>query len=204
MLVVSAVLLLLLLLLMPLRTARQGPPVSLKWCMSNLRQIGLAMQMFAQDNDGQFPRQTMATNDASSKVLDSYSPAVFFVPLAAYIRQAQVWICPTDKLRLPATNYAQFDNRNLSYFLSLNVTGVVKGAILAGDRHLKAEGQSVPQGFFSMMTNSSMGWTHELHSTAKAGRGGLLFADAHSEIAGTNLAKIVRAQPLSPNRLAIP
>ncbi len=203
MLILVAVVLILFLLVVPLETGPHPPPHSSR-CLNHLRQIGIAMHMFAEDNNGKFPAQALATNLVAGELVDSQSPATCFVPLNPYLSSADVWICPADKVKVRAAAYPQLSNANVSYFYSLDATDRVTRTILAGDRHVTADGKSIGAGIVSVSTSSTLGWSSELHASGKRTRGCLLFADAHAEFVSTNLTKIFRAQPVVRSRLAIP
>jgi len=53
-------------------------------CMSNLKQIGLAVMMYAEDYDETYPMASMG-----------YTGGAYFDVLQPYIKNEQVWICPT-------------------------------------------------------------------------------------------------------------
>jgi len=53
-------------------------------CMSNLKQIGLAVMMYAEDYDETYPMAYMG-----------YTGGYFYDVLDPYIKNDQVWICPT-------------------------------------------------------------------------------------------------------------
>ncbi len=204
MLVVCVVLIVLLLVMLPI-TSGPHRPARFTRCMNNLRQIGTASYLFAADNNNRFPAQALATNSASFELLAPQSPAIYFIPLHPYLRQLETWVCPTDKLKIPATNSTLFDNSNVSYFLSLEAAaGAVTTAIFAGDRHLKVDGQAAKPGLILLRNSSGVGWTRELHSYTAEPRGSLLFADGHAEFRGTNLARIVAVQQFQVTRLVVP
>ena len=120
----------------------------------------------------------------------------------------KVWTCPTDKLKKPATNYAGFDDHNVSYFLSMDATPATAPAQfinLAGDRHLEVAGRPVRPGLFTLTTNAPVGWTRELHgNTAQSPGGWMLFADGHVEFSGHRRVLAVQHQGLATNLLAVP
>jgi prepilin-type N-terminal cleavage/methylation domain-containing protein/prepilin-type processing-associated H-X9-DG protein len=63
-------------------------------CLSNLRQIGLGVAMYAQDWDDTFPQTHPGSWDDPSPSQDCLS--ILAVDLDPYIRNWQVWRCPTD------------------------------------------------------------------------------------------------------------
>ncbi len=173
-------------------------------CMVNLRQIGMGYLMFAQNNQGQVPRQLMATNSQAAEFLDRRSPAIYFNPLRPYVGNKQVWVCPTDKLKV-ANKTNTLENRNVSYFLSLDVTAEMTNGVLAGDRHLSCNGTAVKSGIFTPGPNAAFGWTQELHPMVRGGGGILLFADGHAQfVRSDKLSRTVSAQEAPLNHLAIP
>lgn len=70
-------------------------------CQSNLKQIGLAVHMYAQDYDETLPR---GYTDVRPLTI---SGGYFHVPetLHPYIMNAQIWQCPSE-----ASNYSSFDH----------------------------------------------------------------------------------------------
>jgi hypothetical protein len=82
-LVVVAVLALLVAMILPAtRRARiNGRPS----CVSNLRQIGITLAMFAGDNNGRFPHQVAVTNGGSMELIGTGNPALHFQTLSNYV-----------------------------------------------------------------------------------------------------------------------
>jgi len=70
-------------------------------CKSNLRQIGLAVQMYASDYDDLLPL-------ANSRPSSSGPPGIYDV-LAPYTRNQQLFRCPSDKLRMWETEGTSYD-----------------------------------------------------------------------------------------------
>jgi prepilin-type processing-associated H-X9-DG protein/prepilin-type N-terminal cleavage/methylation domain-containing protein len=60
-------------------------------CQSNLRQIGLTLSMYAQDNDGLFP-----LTGNPYPIPNTWRVAVF-----PYVRNAQLLLCPTERMSPP-------------------------------------------------------------------------------------------------------
>lgn len=175
-------------------------------CQNQLRQIGLGLLLYAQDHQGAFPWQ-VATNGAGSE--DLGSAADQFVKLTNYLAAPRLFLCPADKQRTESTNFANFNNTNLSYFAAL--VPMLSGsnqpviAILAGDRHLSAA-KPLVSGRFVVREARAMNWTEELHFDPKAGAmGDLLFLDGHSEMVPAKLLwQKFEAAGRNANRLLIP
>lgn len=175
-------------------------------CMQNLRQVGLALQMFADDNNGQFPPRLSITNGGSMELIGSNSPALHFLTLSNYLtRNGPVFHCPADAAKERLTNNSALTDRNVSYFLSVDATPRMTNAILAGDRNLEVAGQAVRPGLYTLATSAAVGWTGEMHSKRGTARcGDILFADGHVQFLRTNLTSVIQRQGLATNRLAVP
>jgi prepilin-type N-terminal cleavage/methylation domain-containing protein/prepilin-type processing-associated H-X9-DG protein len=165
-------------------------------CVGNLRETGLAFHLFANDHGGKFTTQ-ISTNDGGSLEFvtagyqiigkEFYFSFQHFRPLAGALVTPQPLACPADLERWPATNFAKFDNRNLSYDIGLKADLNIPLAILAADRNLAGccfpEDRSIIQ--LPNLNNSGppphLGpppyWDAQLHVR----KGNVLFSDGHVE-----------------------
>jgi prepilin-type N-terminal cleavage/methylation domain-containing protein len=98
-------------------------------CLSNNKQIGVAVAMYLQDYDNTYPPQRtdgMVTLAAGGK------EGTYYDSLAPYIKNGQVWLCPSDlansngkaKLAPPAMGYHM--NGNV-----ITLTGLAEAAVAA-------------------------------------------------------------------------
>jgi prepilin-type N-terminal cleavage/methylation domain-containing protein len=99
-LVVIAVIALLAGLLFPV-FARAREKARQTTCASNLRQIGLAVFQYAQDNNGVFPYggdpDDLYTNNLAGTSWATLPPLpLLTVPLSPYVKDKRVWDCPDD------------------------------------------------------------------------------------------------------------
>lgn len=62
-------------------------------CLSNLKQLGVGMLMYCDDNDGKFPENSWA-NSASTG--DGYVISDIRALLKPYIKSDKMWQCPSD------------------------------------------------------------------------------------------------------------
>ena len=204
-LVVIGVVAIFLMLLLPANSHK--PTRAPNWeCNNNLRQIGLALHLFASDNKWQYPPEVSITNGGSLEFIGSNSPALHFRTLSNYMGgNRSVWHCPADQSKQALTNDSPLADRNLSYFISVDTTQEKTNAIQAGDRNLELAGQPVKPGLFTLTTNTEVGWTREMHSKdARTRRGNILLSDGSVEGVRTNLSAAVQSQGLDANRLAVP
>lgn len=81
-------------------------------CLSNLKQIGLAAHMYAQDYDELFPCDYHISNSSTTH-------ARLVAAMNPYIRNIQIWYCPSAR-RIPFAVYhpteANMQAGNISYY----------------------------------------------------------------------------------------
>lgn len=204
-LVVFVVFLILVAVLIP-RRSRPEPAYAVR-CMSNQRQVALALLMFAGDHEERFPSAISTTNGGAAETLAAGDVFPCYVILTNYFRDVGLFRCPVDKLRPAARGSAPFSRTNVSYFLSLDAspTNAPAMVILSGDRHLESGGKPVRSGLFAISASEPLRWTSELHSNKNATRGIVGFADGHVEmVKSENLSKVAARQPMQTNLVAIP
>jgi prepilin-type N-terminal cleavage/methylation domain-containing protein/prepilin-type processing-associated H-X9-DG protein len=98
-LVVIAIIAILAAILFPV-FARAREAARSSTCKSNLKQIGLAIAMYAQDNDAKLAWSVNGSNWTTPAVGTSYW-AVFYIP---YTKNQQIWDCPSTKIAVPGVN----------------------------------------------------------------------------------------------------
>lgn len=192
-------------LLIPAITDRESHKSGIAECMSNQRQIVMGFTLWKNDHNEQFPWQASITNSGTTDypLRDAASD---FQMLSNYLDWPKVFVCPTDKARVAATNYAQFDNRNVSYFVGHDTDKNYNRSILTGDRHLEKNGKPINSGLFTYSKDCLLNWTRELHNQVKNGPIGVLsFVDGHTEaVRDINLNTVFQRQSSTTNRFVIP
>jgi hypothetical protein len=170
-------------------------------CGSNVKQLGLAFQIWAGDNDGRFP-MTVYTNASGGPLLTRSSDAYrYFQVMSNEISNPKVLICPADKERTAATNFtSDFNNRHISYFVGLDADELHPRSILAGDGNLTNGSQSY-DGNLEITTNHPARWTKERHAYG----GNFVLTDGiFQQLDIDNLNRALQSTGLATNRLLIP
>lgn len=144
-------------------------------CQSNLRQIGRAMTMWADDNGGKFHYQFIA-NDPNAN--NSWYQ---FLWIKAELGTPRLLVCPTDAEKVPALDwsnnttdgfaYLARRNKSVSYVLGLGTEYDPRG-FLSGDRNVEPTGNSASGCISSIYAGTpvwdwqapTLDWTDTLHN----------------------------------------
>lgn len=111
-------------------------------CMSNLRQLGKAFLMYAQDNDGLLPPHRnwpiQAWGDGGKtppelpwlkgcgwggEIGTFYAPYLLFASINPYLRSKEVWFCPSDPYAGTETFYWCIFHKYTSYHFCIRKPG---------------------------------------------------------------------------------
>jgi prepilin-type N-terminal cleavage/methylation domain-containing protein/prepilin-type processing-associated H-X9-DG protein len=180
-LVVIAIIAILAALLLPALTGAQKSAKRV-WCENNLRQIGLAFQIFAHDHNSKFPMAVPISEGGSQEfTVNSYlvnGPFYFsfrhFQTLSNLLLNPKLLVCPMDT-RQSSVNFTVMQNSNLSYFVGADADYFKPTTILAGDGNLVPTSQSPTILYDS--AGARLQWDKSLHDS----RGNVLFTDNHVE-----------------------
>src|SRR6187397_1749937 len=92
-------------------------------CVNNLRETGLAFQIFAHDHHSRLPMQVPASDGGSASFARATSASAFafrhFQTLSNELVTPRMLICPADT-RLATDNFAALKNENVSYFVNVS------------------------------------------------------------------------------------
>lgn len=130
-------------------------------CVGNLKQVGLSFRLWANDHADEFPFFSTTSNSSRSFVT---TQQVFrhFQVMSNELVTPKILRCRADKTRATATNFNQFLNTNLSYFVGLDAREDDPQQILSGDRNIT--GGTWSGGFLRTLTpRGEAGWTAEMH-----------------------------------------
>ena len=102
-------------------------------CVNNLKQIGAAFFLFANDY-GYYPWRVSVKNGGSRSQTNVYAT---FKVLEKELSAPRILKCPSDELRYPAKSFNQLNNSNISYFIGVDTKENKISMMLAGDRNLE-------------------------------------------------------------------
>jgi prepilin-type processing-associated H-X9-DG protein len=174
----------------------KGHPPS---CINNLKQIGLAFRIYANDNGDVYP---MRVPKAAGGALESVDRGELFRNFQVMSNELSVprsVICPTDR-RSFATNWTTLRNSNISYFVGLDAVDVRPNSILSGDRDIAESGQLL-RGTAHLTTNRPVAWHKLLHKEG----GNIALADGSvSQTTTTTLRPLLANTGDTNNRVLFP
>lgn len=176
-------------------------------CAGNLKQIGLAFKVFANDNDDKFP---FATTNALAGG-NNHTLWLHFQAMSNECGSAKILMCPADRERLNnikadftagPLGLASAGNAALGYGASLDADETLPNAILAIDRNLVTNAMNLfGKVFIATAAGPPPEWDTRQHNL----RGNLALADGSvQQVTHAGMAALVRDAGLATNRLLLP
>jgi prepilin-type N-terminal cleavage/methylation domain-containing protein/prepilin-type processing-associated H-X9-DG protein len=169
-------------------------------CLSNLKQIGLAMRMTSNEHGGRFPWEVPRAEGGSLECLSSAEVFRHFLSTSNQLVTPKYLLCPQDVERQKARTWDRISNSNLSYFAGFDAATDKPQSILSGDRTLAFDGTNAV-GLVVIRSNTDVRITRGFH----AGGMNIALGDGSAQqvtvSAARNLLQHTNAWPI---RLAVP
>jgi prepilin-type processing-associated H-X9-DG protein len=170
-------------------------------CVSNLKQIGLGVRMWAIDHEDRYPGHVPVTQGGSMDHPLYYRARVHFQVLSNELCTPRVLLCPSDTNRVAAWSFAtNLLNCNISYFYGLDTMEERPSGILAGDRNLTIDGIRIRSGVFQGGPDDSLGWDEWIHNK----HGNVALADGSVQQLSEQALREAWVHSGGTNRLVIP
>ena len=180
---------------------RRGAPAAARInCVSNLKQVGLAFRMWANDHAETFPMALSTNQEGAREFIASGEIYRHFQIISNELSSPRVLTCNSDRGRNRSANFLTLGDSNLSYFVGLDARGGDPRLILSGDRNVGTNGRLI-SGLLTLTNHSQFKWTKDLH--AHAGNLGLADGSAQ-QVTDIALQRQINSTTNLPERLAIP
>lgn len=142
-------------------------------CVSNLKQISLALRMWANDHDNHWPWQIPIAQGGTQETLATGKAFHHFQAISNELNTPKVLACYSDASRTKAIYWKELqDPKHLSYFVGVDADETRPQTILSGDRSISPTGQFV-SGIFSWPSNAPVRWAVGMHGRS----GNVAFSD---------------------------
>jgi len=170
-------------------------------CSNNLKQIGLSVRLWSNDNGDRFPTAVSTNLGGSLEFIQTSNIFRHFQTLSNEVCNPKILRCPLDRARGYATNWTiDLDNSKVSYFIGLDADESRPQMILSGDRNITT-GYLPRNGTRWITTNRPVGWTAQIHTNA----GNICFSDGSVQsFTSSVLQQHYERSGLPATRLAIP
>jgi prepilin-type N-terminal cleavage/methylation domain-containing protein len=165
-------------------------------CVSNIKQVGLGMRIYASDNQERFP-WTVPTPDGTAPNGLTVSVADNYICASNEINSPKVLVCNSDTQRTRRTTWdSVIANKanSISYFLCEDADETKPQTILSGDRNYTG-GDTWTS--LTVTAPADCGWGADIHN--KAGNLGLADGSAQ-QVTEAGLAKQLEASIANSDR----
>jgi len=170
-------------------------------CVNNLKYTGQAFDLWAKDHGEKFPMERSQTNGGTMEFTTGPNEWRHFQVMSNELSTPRVLVCPADvRAEVHATNFARFNNSNISYFINLDFSRPSPQVIWSGDRNL-TNGTPIRDAVLELTTNSPAAWTAEMHRR----EGNLLTFDGSvHRVDDVSLRNAIANSGVSTNRVQMP
>jgi len=177
------------------------------FCQNQIKQIGLAFQIWQADHDGKFPMEVLVASGGVMELAAVGNAVAIFQVVSNELGTPKILIYEKDRNKNFATNFnSGFSAKNISYFVGLDANKNLPQTFFSGDDNFAIGGVPVKSGLLELSTNSPITWTAERHKYQTKFYGNIGLVDALFVKSATDgeLRNLLKQTGLATNRLAIP
>ena len=171
-------------------------------CINNLKQIGLAYRIWEGNHGNFYPQAISETNGGTSEFTTGPNAFRHFQVMSNELATPLILICPaeSDSDRFVATNFSNFSNWNLSFFVGIVSNDANPSLILSGDHNI-VNGTKLKNGILELTTNDPAAWTRGMHNKI----GDIALADGSvQQTSISGLQRVVVETGVPTNQIQMP
>lgn len=136
-------------------------------CINNLKQIGIGLRLWANDNDGKFP---WAVEVAQGGSMGTFDWTDHYRTASNEMNSTKILVCPEDKARTIGSAWGASlldGDRHISYFAGTNAMESLPQSILAGDRNVFSRAGSAldPNWNSALLGSIDAEWDENMHKS---------------------------------------
>jgi hypothetical protein len=169
-------------------------------CVNSVRQCQLAFIVWSGDYEGRFPMAVSNSLGGTLEFAAGGNAFRHFQVMSNELSTTRIVNCPADT-RDCATNFVNFQNQNISYFVGMDANQSNSQAWLCGDRNI-TNGFASQNELLTLESSQALGWTEQLHN----GCGNVALADGSmvQQISNSRLRRTLKTTKNWKNRIALP
>lgn len=157
-------------------------------CLNNLKQIGLAFRMFANDNSGRFPWR-LPVADGGSQDSANQKTFVHFLAVTNELGTPKVLACPSDSQKSQRSDWVGINNNNVSYFVGYDAQEEISQSMLSGDRNIRGAANSSTCSAFTGAMAGVITTGSEWDDTLHVNSGNICLGDGSVQLLNTQALK---------------
>jgi type II secretory pathway pseudopilin PulG len=171
-------------------------------CVTNLKQIGLAFEMWAGDHNDKYPMEISVANGGTMELAATGDVIATFQIMSNELSTPKILFCPADTIHTITNVFGvNFTAKNISYFVGLDADTNRSKVFFSGDDNFAVGGIPVKSGLLKLPTNAPVTWTAARHKFT----GFIVLADGSARHTDDKLlVQELIETGLATNRLAIP
>lgn len=107
-------------------------------CINNLKQIGLAFQMYADDHGGKYPMALPKAQGGTADAIGTTHVFLHFQAISNYLSDTKVLVCRCDTKRMrAASNWAELRNSDIDYWVGVDAQLSNSASLVAGEKFIQ-------------------------------------------------------------------
>jgi hypothetical protein len=132
-------------------------------CVNNLKQVGLAARIWANDYGDVFPWAAPISSNGVKELALSGDVAALFRSMSNECGSPKILKCPSDLKRTKESDWAKLKNSNISYFIGLDSDETKPQIILSGDRNISG-GVLTSNRIVDVRATNILVWGADIHA----------------------------------------